>query len=130
MNRGGFVFLFRYLRWRIDPNSFRGTFRFGDAVDESLRSFSPGLLERLFAPREDFLRLPIVQRCRCHHSNSAVIMFVVVPVKKSPTESQRIFVTTKTPWEIGTIFHRFELAFRKRIVVGYMRSTVAFGDAQ
>ena len=33
-------------------------------------------------------------------------------------------------WEFRSIFHRFELAFRKRIVVRYMRSTVAFGDAQ
>ena len=130
MNRGGFVFLFRLAIRSVDPNGLWKTLWFGDSMNESLRGLLPGLLKCLFPRQQDFFRLPKVQRCRRQHPDSAVIMFVVVPVEKSPTESQRVFVAAKPLREIGTIFHRFELAFRKRIVVGYMWATVAFGDAQ
>ena len=130
MNRGGFVFLFRFAIRSVDPNSLWKWLWLWHAMNESLRCLLPGLLECLLPSRKDFFRSPVVQRCRCHHSDAAVIMFVVVPVEKSTTESQRVFVAAKTLREIGTVFHRFELAFRERIVVGDMRSTVRLRHAQ
>ena len=130
MNRGGFVFLFGLAIRSVDPNRLGKTLWFGDSLNESFRGLLPSSLKCFFARRQNFFRLSVVQRCRRHHADSTVIMFVVVPVKEEATESQCVFVAAKTLREIGTLFHRFELALGEWIVVGQMRTTVAFGDAQ
>ena len=120
----GFVFYFAFSFGRIDPNCFGKTCRFGRAVDESLGIVLPSTLKRLCSGRNDFAGLAVVQRCWSQQPDAAVIMLVVVPADEFPGELQAIFVASKPLWEFGTVLHCFELAFRERIIVGNMRSTV------
>ena len=120
----GFVFYFSFPFWRVDPNCFWKTCGFGHAVDESLGIVLPGTLKRLFSGCNDFASLAVVQRCWSQQANAAVIMLVVVPANEFPGELQGIFVASKPLWKFRTVLHCFELAFRERIVVGNMRSTV------
>lgn len=130
MNRGGFVFLFLWAAWGVDPNSLRNSFRFRNPSNESFWISLPSEFKCLRSRRTNFIRLSVVQRCRSQHSDSAVIVIVVVPVKESATESHGIFIAAETLRKFWSIFHCFEMTFRKRIVVRYVRTTVTLSDAQ
>ena len=81
------------------------------------------------ARRDDLVSLAVVQHSRRDQANAGVIMLIVVPRHESTAKTQTIVVAAEAIGKLGTVLHRLELAFRKRIVVGNMRPTMRFGDA-
>jgi len=57
-------------------------------------------------------------------------MIVVVPVEEVLRPTARIDQRAKTVGKIGTIFERFELRLRIRVVVGGVGPGMGLGDAQ
>ena len=64
------------------------------------------------------------------HAESRVVMVIVVPVKELCTVGQGFVIGRESVWEIGLVFEGLELAFRKRIVVRNMWTTMRFDDSQ
>jgi hypothetical protein len=54
-------------------------------------------------------------------------MLVVVPTEEPLPEGPAIPQRSEPFGKVGTVFERFEPGFRKRIVVGDVRSTMCFG---
>ncbi len=57
-------------------------------------------------------------------------MFVVIPSEELSAECVRVLLRAKTAGEVRSILERLELAFRKRIVIGDVRTAVRFRDAK
>ena len=55
---------------------------------------------------------------------------MVVPVEELLAETAGILDGPETVRIIGTILHGFEVSFRKRIVIGNVRTTVSLDDAE
>ena len=51
------------------------------------------------------------------HRDAAVAMFRVVPFEEDLTECSGLLDGLESLWEIGSVFHCFELRLRVRIVV-------------
>ena len=58
------------------------------------------------------------------HVETRVVMVVVVPVKELCTVGQGFVIGRKSVWEIGLVFEGLELAFRKRVIVGDVWTTM------
>ena len=65
-----------------------------------------------------------------HQADASVVMLLIVPVEEAAAERLGILDTAEALWELGLVFHGFEVAFRERIVVGRVRPAVGFGDAE
>src|ERR1700692_144624 len=65
-----------------------------------------------------------------HQADASMVMLLIVPVEEAAAERLGILDTAEALWELGLVFHGFEVAFRERIVVGRMRPAVGFGDAE
>ena len=72
----------------------------------------------------------VVDHGGCHHADSGVAVFVVVPGKESLAERACILYAAETIGKLGAVFHGAELAFRVGVVVGGVRPAVGFGDAE
>jgi len=59
-----------------------------------------------------------------------VAMLVVIPDEKLLTESAAIWEAAEAIRELRTVLQSSELAFRIRVVIGYIRSAVGLGDAE
>ena len=57
-------------------------------------------------------------------------MLIVIPGEKYLAEGPDVLDTTKTVRKLGAVFHRAELAFRIRIVVGGVGPAMGLGHAQ
>ena len=57
-------------------------------------------------------------------------MMIVVPVKELCTVGQGFVIGRKSVREIGLVFECLELAFRERIVVRDMWTTMLFDDSE
>src|SRR6202051_2865569 len=65
-----------------------------------------------------------------HQADASMVMLLIVPVEEAAAERLGILDAAEALWELGLVFHGFEVAFRERIVVGRMRPAVGFGDAE
>ena len=64
-----------------------------------------------------FFRLPIVNRRWRQQTYAAVTVLLVIPLKKTLTESTTVLDAPKAVRELRPIFRGSELALRERIVV-------------
>ena len=64
------------------------------------------------------------------HVESRVVMVVVVRLKELCTVGQGFIIGCESIREIGLVFEGFELAFRKRVIIGDMWAAMGFDDPQ
>ena len=77
-----------------------------------------------------FFRLPIVNRRWRQQTYAGVTVLLVIPLKKTLTESTTVLDTPKAVRELRSIFQGSELAFGKGIVVRHVRPAMRFRDTQ
>src|SRR5262245_41648110 len=73
--------------------------------------------------------LAIMDSGRCEQSQRAVIMLVVIPIKKRSDPSPGILQRTEEIRVVGTVFHCLELRLGVRVVIRDARSRMSLGDA-
>jgi len=78
----------------------------------------PAVLQNRVATLENFLRASEMHVCRCQERKPAVMMLVVVPVHEFGHEGPRRFDRGEEFGKFRSVFWRFEVRFRERIVVG------------
>ena len=83
-------FVFFYNHWRIDPDRSWQVQRLRNSFDKPLRVGKIGLIEGFLSLKEHLSCLAVVQRGGRDEANPAVIMLLVVPVKKLSAVSQGI----------------------------------------
>ena len=120
----------RVVARRIDPDCGRHGLGFGTSEHEPLRMFRRGRLQCVGAIRDDFFSFAVVQQGGCPKSDSRRVVLVVVPLEKRSAKTKPLFVAAKPIRELGALLPRLELAFGKRVVVRYVRSTVRLDDAE
>ena len=59
----------------------------------------------------------VMEHVRRQQSDSAVMVFVVVPREEALTKNARILDGSESIWELGPVFESFELALRVRVVI-------------
>src|SRR5215472_8766803 len=79
---------------------------------------------------QDAFCLSVVHRRRREQAQAGMPVLLVIPTKKSLTESTTVFEASETVRELRPILQRAELAFRIRVVVRNMRTAVCFGHPQ
>src|SRR5271169_7151245 len=108
----------------VDPD-FVGKDRwFRSASDEALRVTLVSNIEHFLALPQNVFCLAIVHHRRREQAQAGVAMFLVVPAKKSLTESSAILNAPETVRELRPILQGAELAFRVRIIVRDVRPTM------
>ncbi len=101
----------RFQSGPVNPN-FAGKSRwFGSASYEALRMKLVGNIEHFLALPQNVFRLAIVHHRRRKQAQAGVAMFLVVPTKKSLTESTAVLNAPKTVRELRPILQGAELAF-------------------
>src|SRR6202008_288606 len=103
---------------------------FRSASYEALRMKLVSNIEHILALPQNVFRLAIVHHRRRKQAQAGVAMFLVVPTKKSLTETMAILNAPETVRELRPILQGAELAFRVRIVVRNVRPTMRFGHSQ
>ena len=116
---------------RIDPDGGGEWSRDGGSFHKALGVFQIGSLQDLLTLIQNGLSSSEMNIGRREETDSAVMMFVVVPAEELlPPKSRASLLTTKTFRIIGSIFQGFELCFRERIIVGNVWTGVGLRDTQ
>ena len=116
---------------RIVNPDFAGRSRwFGSASYEALRVTLVSNIEHILALPQDVFRLTIVNRGWRQQGYAGMTVLVVVPPKKTLTESTTVLDAPKAVRELRPILHGSELALGKGIVVRDVRPTMRFRDTQ
>ena len=87
-------------------------------------------IEYILALPQDVFRLTIVNRGWRQQAYAGMTVLLVVPPKKTLTESTTVLDAAKAVRELRPILHGSELALGKGIVVRDVRSTMGFRDTQ
>src|ERR1700746_1811300 len=85
-----------------------------------------GNIEQFLSFPQNVCRVAIVHHRRRKQAQAGMAMLLVVPAKKSLTESSAILNAPETVRELRPILQGAELAFRVRIVVRNVRPTMRF----
>ena len=72
----------------------------------------------------------VVDGGRCHQANSAVAVFVVVPVEELLAVSASVLGRAEAIGEVGSVLESFELRLGVRIIIRDMRAAVGLGDIE
>ena len=121
---------FLYLCRRIDPHLVR---RSGDppgSVDETLRVLVVSAIQSLLTSLENRAGLTVMDHRRREPAQARMVVDMVVPVEKAPTEGLGVLDGTESFGEVGAVLQGFELGFRERVVVGHLRPGVGLGHTQ
>jgi len=86
--------------------------------------------EHILALPQDVFRLTIVSRRWRQQAYAGVTVLLVVPPKKTLTESTTVLDAPQAARELWPIFHGSELALGVRIVVRNVRPTMRFCGTQ
>src|SRR5215813_807225 len=97
--------------------------------DKALRMSRISGIQNVLAFFEQSARLAIMDSRRGEQSKRAVIMLVVIPIKKRSDPSPGVLQRTEGIREVGTVFHRLELRLGVRIVIRDSRSRMSFCHA-
>ena len=108
-------------RQRRKPAASRLCGRFGLLSDEAFRVSVEGAIEDVLAGGVDCISLTVMHLIGRHQADASVVMLLIVPVEEAAAERLGILGAAEALWELGLVFHGFEVAFRERIVVGRMR---------
>src|SRR6202011_447180 len=101
---------------------------FGSASYEALRVTLVSNIEYILALPQCVFRLAIVNRRWRQQAYAGVTVLLVVPPKKTLTESTTVLDAPKAVRELRPIFQGSELALGKGIVVRHVRPTMRFRD--
>ena len=85
--------------------------------DEAFRGTKIGLVEDVLSLLDDLWCHAVMEHVRRQQSDSAVMVFVVVPREEALTKNARILDGSESIWELGPVFESFELALRVRVVI-------------
>src|SRR5713226_10076400 len=114
----------------VNPD-FAGKSRwFGSASYEALRVTLVSNIEHLLALPQNVFRLTIVNHRWRQQAHAGVTVLVVVPPKKTLTESTTVLDAPKAVRELRSIFQGSELALGIGIVIRDVRPTMGFRDTQ
>ena len=107
---------------RVDPSGggFIGWVR--SFVYEAGAILPERAVERALARRVDGVSLAEVHLVGCHHTNTAVVMFLVVPIEEASAECSGILDAPEALGEPWLVFQGFEVGLRVRVVVGCVRA--------
>ena len=83
-----------------------------------------GNIEHVLTLLQDGAGLLVVHHGRREQRQARVVMFFVVPTKKSLRESATVLNAAEAVGKLGTIFHGAELTLRVRVVI--LKSGVKF----
>jgi hypothetical protein len=97
---------------------------------EALRVKLIGDVEHLLTLLQDGAGLLVVHHGRREQCQARVVLFFVVPTKKSLRESATVLNAAEAVGKLRTIFHGAELTLRIGIVIGDMRTAMGLGDSQ
>src|SRR5660397_113444 len=65
-----------------------------------------------------------------HQADAGMMMLLIIPIEEVAAERLGILNAAEALWKLRLVLHRFEVAFRERIVFWGMWPTVGFGDAE
>ena len=87
--------------------------------DEAFRVSVEGAIESVLARRVDSVGLTVMDLIGCHQADAGMVMLLIVPIEEAAAERLGILDAAEALWELGLVFHGFEVAFRERIVWTY-----------
>src|ERR1039458_10320704 len=122
--------MFSLLCGWIDPCRNWLCGRFGLLSDEAFGVSVEGAIEGVLACGVDGVGLTVMHLIGRHQADACMVMLLIVPIEEAAAERLGILDAAEALWELRLVFHRFEVAFRERIVVGSVRPAVGFGDAE
>ena len=73
---------------------------------------------------------PVMNAVRCVKADPGMMMLGVVPIEERSAEHARILNRAESIRKLWSVFHRSELGFRERVVIGNVRTRVGLGYAQ
>jgi hypothetical protein len=71
-----------------------------------------------------------VDHFRAEHGDPAVAVLAVIPEEETPKDLPRLLHAAEAIGDLMTKLHRFEVAFRERVVFACVRPEVALDDPQ
>ena len=99
-------------------------------VDEALRVVAERLIERELASGVDGIGLTVVYLVRCHQTDAAMVVILVVPIEEVAAEASGVLDAAKALGELRLVLECLEVAFRERVVVGHVRPVVRTGNTE
>jgi Enoyl-(Acyl carrier protein) reductase len=114
----------------FDPDLRRNRSLFWSLAHEALRVKLIGDIEHLLTLLQDGAGLLVVHHGRREQCQARVVMFFVVPTKKSLRESATVLNAAEAVGKLGTIFHGAELTLRVGVVIGNVRTAMGLGHSQ
>ena len=86
--------------------------------------------EDLLSLCKNEIRLAVMDHGWGQKPQAGMAVFLVVPGDEVLTEAAAVLDRSESRGKAWTILHGPELAFRGRVVIGYMRAAVCLGDAE
>src|ERR1700686_5240124 len=96
----------------------------------SRRGLREGAIEGVLAGGVGCVGLTVMHLIGRHQTDTGMVMLLIVPIEESSTERLGILDAAEALWKLRLVFHGFEVAFRKGIVVGGVRPAVGSGDTE
>jgi hypothetical protein len=53
----------------------------------------------------------------CHQADAGMMMLLIIPIEEVAAECLGILNAAEALWKLRLVLHRFEVAFRERIVI-------------
>ena len=78
----------------------------------------------------DAVGLTKVDLVGCHQPNACVMMVLIIPGEETAAERAGFFDSFEPFGKLGLIFQRFEVGFRKRVVIRGVWTAVVFDHAE
>ena len=125
-----FSWLRRTGRARIDPDGIGQRCRPWRFADEPFGVLLEGCGAEALPLVQNLGGEPRVNHVRRQHRDATVVVFVVVPVEEALAMGAAGFQRAESIRELRPVLQRFELAFRKRVVVGHTGPTMRLGHAE
>src|SRR5665811_1192573 len=105
-----------FRRW-IDPGRDWLCRRFGLLSNEAFRVSVEGAIEDVLASGVDCVGLTVMHLIGRHQADAGMMMLLIIPIEEVAAERLGILNAAEALWKLRLVLHRFEVAFRERIVI-------------
>ena len=90
---------------------------FGLLSDEAFRVSVEGAIEDVLASGVDCVGLTVMHLIGRHQADAGMMMLLIIPIEEVAAERLGILNAAEALWKLRLVLHRFEVAFRERIVI-------------
>src|SRR5450759_4721383 len=85
--------------------------------DEAFRVSVEGAIEDVLASGVDCVGLTVMHLIGRHQADAGMMMLLIIPIEEVAAERLGILNAAEALWKLRLVLHRFEVAFRERIVI-------------